>query len=176
MMKLKPSVKLAYGSVILLVTYSMGLNAADVSTINITGNVIASPCVVDSSNSVINVDLQQIQATTLATAGTGSDWKSFQIVLRDCPASTSKVQATFAGTQDGADAERYKNQGTATNLSIELTGSDGMNYGNGKTATVDVNSGSQTATFSLRTRAYTASGGVTPGSINASVVASFTYN
>jgi minor fimbrial subunit len=51
----------------------MVLNAADTSTITITGNVIASPCVIDSSNSVINVDLQVIQAFTLTTPGSSSD-------------------------------------------------------------------------------------------------------
>lgn len=63
----------------------MVLNAADTSNINITGNVIASPCVIDSSNSVINVDLQVIQASTLAPPGSNSDWQPFNIARPQCP-------------------------------------------------------------------------------------------
>jgi minor fimbrial subunit len=170
---MKKSVKLGYCGLALLFAHNMMANAADTSTVNITGNVIASPCVVDSYNSNITINLGDIQAASLATAGTGSNWQSFTIILKNCPVSTTKVNAVFSGTPDTGDATRYKSTGTATNLSVELTNDTGTNLGNTKGTTVNVVS--NTATFSLKTRAYS-KGSVMPGTINASVVASFTYN
>lgn len=160
----------------LLASHSMVVNAAEISTINITGNVVASPCVIDSSNSIINVDLGKIQAASLATAGTFSNWQPFNIILTSCPVSTTKVNVAFAGTADSTDRTRYKNQGTATNLSVELVGAiSETNLGDGGTTYADVNSTSKSATFALKTRVFS-KGAVMPGSINATVVASFTYN
>lgn len=170
---MKKLFKLGYCGLALLAAHSMEVNAADISTINVTGNVVASPCVIDASNATINIDLGDIQATTLATAGTGSPWKTFDIILKGCPVSTTKAIVVFSGTQDPDDATRYKNAGTATNLSVELTGGGGMNFGNTKGTTIGV--ASNTATFALRTRAYS-KGNTMPGTINATVVASFTYN
>ncbi|KFK95430.1 hypothetical protein IV04_11420 [Serratia sp. Ag1] len=159
-----------------LAAHSIMANAADTSTINITGNVVASPCVVNASNSVINIDLGDIQASSLATAGAFGAWQPFSITLTGCPVSTTKVTAAFAGTPDATDATRYKNQGTASNLTVELVGANsGNNLGNGKTTFTMVSGASKSATFDLKTRAYS-NGTVMPGTINASVVASFTYN
>lgn len=172
---MKQPKRIACYSIILLATHSQILNAADISTINITGNVIASPCVVDNSSSIISVDLGKIQATTLSTAGKFSEWKPFDIVLTNCPASTSQVNVAFSGTQDSTDSTRYKNLGTATNLTIELVGAvSGINLGDGQTTYTMVSNTSMGAKFSLKTRAYS-KGDVMPGSINATVVASFTY-
>ncbi|MGP2543562.1 fimbrial protein [Yersinia sp. 2541 StPb PI] len=149
--------------------------AADTSTINITGNVIASPCTVNAANSAMNIKLDDIQATDLSAAGAASPWKTFTITLINCPVSTTKVDAAFSGTADTQDAARYKNAGTATNLSIELTDSVGTNLGPGKVTNVSVNATSKEAVFSLKTRTYSARGGVMPGTINGTVLATFTY-
>lgn len=149
--------------------------AADTSTINITGNVIATPCTVDAANSVMNIKFDGIQATTLATAGSFSPWESFAITLSNCPASTTKVSAVFSGTADTLDATRYKNTGTASNMSVELQSSDGVNLGNSKNTNVTVNSSNKQAVFSLQTRVYSAAGNVMPGTINSTVLATFTY-
>ncbi|MGP2408143.1 fimbrial protein [Yersinia sp. 2545 StPb PI] len=149
--------------------------AADISTINITGNVIATPCTVDAANSVMNIEFDNIQATALATAGSFSPWKSFAITLSNCPVSTTKVSAAFSGTADTSDATRYKNTGTASNMSVELQSSGGVNLGNSKKTNVTVNSSNKQAVFSLQTRAYSAAGNVMPGTINSTVLATFTY-
>ncbi|CAI1652283.1 putative fimbrial protein SthD [Serratia fonticola] len=149
--------------------------AADNSTINITGNVIASPCVVDATNSVMNIKLDDIQATALSTAGSYSPWKTFSITLASCPASTTNVDMVLSGSQDPQDATRYKNTGAATNLSIELADNAGTNLGNGKKSSVAVNSTTKQAVFTLKTRAYSATGSVMPGSIAGTVLATFTY-
>lgn len=148
--------------------------AADTSAVNITGNIIASPCVVDATNSVMNVNLGDIQATALSSNGSYSPWKTFAITLTSCPASTSNVDMVLSGNQDPQDPTRYKNTGTATKLSIELTDKAGVNLGNGKKSTVAVNAATKQAVFNLQTRAYS-SGNVMPGTVVGTVLATFTY-
>lgn len=154
-----------------------GLNIAhaDPVKINITGNVIASPCVVNNSVSDLNVDLgKTIQAATLAVAGSGTTPVPFNLALTSCPTGTSNVKVTFTGTADTKQTKMYKNTGTATPLAVELSSGSTI-LGNNGTLTQTVKT-DKTVTYALSARAVTAAGSVTPGSINAVVQANFTYN
>lgn len=151
--------------------------AADV-TINVTGKVVASPCTVDNSG-VYNIDLgQNISAATLNPANSYSSWKNFNVTLSNCPAGTTKVTATFAGTADSNNTAMYANTtgtGFAQNVAVQLQNSTaGTNTGNGATMTVNVASSS--AIFPLQARAYSTPGGTTPGNIAAAVLMNMTYN
>ena len=154
-----------------------GLNIAhaDPVKINITGNVIASPCVVNNSVSDLNVDLgKTIQSSTLAVAGSGTTPVPFNLALTACPAGTANVKVTFTGTADTTQTTMYKNTGTATPLAVELSSGSTI-LGNNGTLTQTVKT-DKTVTYALSARAVTAAGSVTPGSINAVVQANFTYN
>ncbi|OMQ20392.1 fimbrial protein [Serratia oryzae] len=151
--------------------------AADNTTINITGTIKASPCTVDASaGNVVNVDLgTNIQAASL-TAGKGSDWVPFALHLKDCPTSTTSVTAAFSGTQAAEEAGLYQNTGDADKVQIELQNvATSTRLGNNSTLVAPVLSTTKDATFSLRARAYSANGGVTPGSIVGTVQVAFTY-
>lgn len=149
---------------------------ADPVSINITGNVVASPCTVDTANSNLTVDLGTIQATDLATPASGSTFIPFAIKLKDCPTGTTTATITFSGTPDAAKPDStYANTGTATNTAVELQGSGGDLFGNGKFFTGTI-AADHTYTFNLKTRAYSAAGSVMPGTISAVVQANFTYN
>lgn len=157
---------------------SGGIHAADV-TINITGQVIAAACTTDVG-STYNIDLgQEISAATLNSAGAASTYVSQDIVLSDCPAGTTSVTATFDGTKDSGNDTMYANatgEGYATNVAVELQNKTaGTDVGKGATMTVDVDA-SQKATFPLQARAFSKSGGTTPGNISTTVLMNFTYN
>ncbi|MEJ5073657.1 fimbrial protein [Enterobacter ludwigii] len=145
------------------------------TTIQITGKVVASPCVVDDS---LSVDLgQDIQAKDLETAGTGSDWVPFTLDLKQCPSGTTSVTVAFSGTPDTADATRlYQNSGTAKNIAVELLDDQNTPLGNGSTATKTIDKTSHSYTYNLKARAYTALGEVMPGTIASEVLVAFTYN
>jgi len=145
-------------------------------TLNITGNVVASPCVVNSGGGNINVDLGDIQATTLAEVASSSTERAFNITLTGCPAGTSSVVATFTGTSDTtAGTNYYTNTGTAENVAVALIqASTGNLKGNGSTITQTVQA-DRTATMAMRAKAYSSAGGATPGTIRSVVTASFTY-
>lgn len=151
---------------------------ADAVNINITGNVVASPCVVNNNNSNLSVDLgQTIQAGTLATAGAGTALTPFNLSLTACPVGTNNVTVTFTGTAAAApQTNMYLNTGVATPLAIELSsGGLGTVLGNNSTLTMPVLV-NRTVTFPLLARAVTSTGNVTAGSIVAVIQANFTYN
>lgn len=153
-------------------------NSSD-TTINITGKVTAAACTT-GVGSTYNIDLgQEISAATLNAAGAASTYVTKDIVLSDCPAGTTSVTATFDGTKDSGSDTMYANatgEGYATNVAVELQNKTaGTDVGKGATMTVDVDA-SKNATFPLQARAYSKSGGTTPGNISTTVLMNFTYN
>lgn len=162
---------------LLVIAMGYGSAQADPVNINITGNVVASPCTVNNGNSNLNVNLgTAIQATDLGAAGSGTALVPLTLALTACPVGTSNVTVAFSGTADSTSPTMYKNTGTATNLAVELSQqTTGTLLSNGATLTQAVQI-DKTVTYLLNARAYTAAGSVLPGSITSVVVASFTYN
>ncbi|HDS6850942.1 TPA: type 1 fimbrial protein [Enterobacter cancerogenus] len=154
--------------------------ASDPVTINVTGNVVASPCEISAESKTMNIDLgggKDLQTADLNAAGAASAWVPFSIVLENCPAGTTSVTASFAGTADSADPETlYTNTGTATNVAVQLEGEANEPYGNGKTSKIDIAGTTDKPTWKLQTRAFSKNGGVTPGTINSVITMSFAYN
>lgn len=165
-------------SALTLLIMSAGYNVAraDPVSINITGRVVASPCVVNNNNNNLNVDLgQTIQANTLATAGAGTPPTPFNLSLTNCPVGTSNVTVTFNGTAAAAPQNNmYRNNGVADPLAVELSSGSTI-LGNNSALTLAVQT-DRTVTYALSARAVTATGSVMPGSIIAVVQANFTYN
>ena len=154
---------------------------ADPVTLNITGNVVASPCEVSADSENMTIDLgsgKDLQTSDLNAAGSSSAWVPITVSLENCPAGTSSVTATFHGTSDAADANTlYSNTGTATNVAVQLEGKAGEAYGNGKTSTITIaDATGGKPTWDLQTRAFSKSGGVTPGTISAVITMYFAYN
>ncbi|CAM8224843.1 MULTISPECIES: fimbrial protein [Enterobacter] len=166
-------------SVLASVTMAFMINntahAGDPVTLNITGNVIASPCQVSSDSITKSVDLgQNIQASSLQTAGAATNWVNFDINLNSCPAGTTKAIMTMHGTADlNNPGDMYRNTGTATNLAVQVQSQAGDLLGNTKTISGTI--ASNAYTYKLRARAYTKNGGVMPGSISSVVTATFEY-
>ena len=158
-----------------LMVASLNTYAGDPVTLNITGNVIASPCQVSSDSITKSVDLgQNIQASSLQTAGAATDWVNFDINLNSCPAGTTKAIMTMHGTADLFNpADMYRNTGTATNLAVQVQSQAGDQLGDTKTISGTI--ASNAYTYKLRARAYTQNGGVMPGSISSVVTATFEY-
>ena len=166
---------------IIAALFSVSSYASDPVTINVTGKVVASPCTFDTSSSTLNIDLGEKGADNLANAYSQFDAKYFDLVMKDCPVGTTKVTATFSGT-DATDAtlgKAFKNTGTATNMIVQIKTPPGYwestSLGNGSTLTSDVDATAKTAKFSLVARAITPTGSVSPGTVSASIVVNFTY-
>lgn len=151
------------------------VNAADPVTLNITGNVVASPCEVSGDSVNKSIDLgQNIQASSLQTAGSSTGWVNFTVDVINCPAGTTRSIMTMHGTADASNpADMYQSTGTAKNVAVQLQGQAGEVMGNGKTMTGTIASGKYA--YKLRARAFTQNGSVLPGTISSVVTATFTY-
>lgn len=153
-----------------------GACAANATNIDIQGTVVASSCEVNGSINSMTVNLgDNIQANDLAASGSATDWNTFKLALTSCPASTSSFSVSFSGTPD-TDANYYKNTGTATNLKLELTDTNGNTaYKNGAALqNVAIPSSTHTYELNMRARAVS-SGNAMPGTIVGQVQANFTY-
>lgn len=163
--------------VLLLSTVTM-VYAADPVAITITGNVVASPCEVSSDSITKTIALdggKGIQAKDLAAAGAATEWVAFSINLENCPAGTSSATIAFSGTPDDANPDdMYANTGTAENAAVQLQGTEGQKFGNGKSFTYTPITNNAIA-LHLQSRIYTQNGGVTPGTVSAVVTADMTY-
>ncbi|MBE4916786.1 MULTISPECIES: fimbrial protein [Enterobacter] len=152
--------------------------AVDTANINVTGTIVASPCVINGGSANLNVDLgSTIQASALASAGATSSPVAFTLPITACPVGTSTVQVTFSGTPDPvAGANYYKSTGTATNVAVGLyQASNGNLLGNGTSVTQTVQ-GDRTASLAMQAKAYSSAGSVMPGTINSVIVATMQYN
>jgi minor fimbrial subunit len=66
--------------------------ASDPVTLNITGNVIASPCEVSAASANMTIGLgggKDLQTADLNAAGSSSPWVPITVSLGNCPAGTS---------------------------------------------------------------------------------------
>jgi minor fimbrial subunit len=146
---------------------------ADSVTVNISGNVVASPCTVEST-SPISVVLPDILASELSADGKVGTKVEFELKLKDCPANTTKVTATYGGTASTLSLNSFKNTGTATALVLlVIDDASTIIYPNTtRTATVDTKK--QTAVFKQTVQIY-AKGAVQPGTVSGNIVVSFTY-
>lgn len=165
---------------VLFLSVALGLSSNSVhadTVMNITGNIKASPCTVNTPAGGISVALgNNIQAPTLNAAGMGSPWVGFPINVTGCPAATTAATMTLSGTPDTTQTSMFANTGTATNAQIQLQNvSDSRTLGNGATVIQPVDVSSHSATFNLQARAYTSQGGVMPGTLIGVVLATFTY-
>lgn len=154
---------------------SVSLYAAD-TNINITGKVVAQPCIVNGGNTNLSVELGDIPANVLQGPASSSTEVPFTLDLTNCPAGTRSVVAQFTGTADPvAGVNYYRSTGTATNVAVALIQASTSNLkGTGTTITQNVVSGG--VSFALKAKAYSSAGSATSGTISATVVAAMTYN
>lgn len=145
------------------------------TTLNFKYSIVAAPCdvVVNDGGDTIAVHLGDIPVAKLISPGDVSDWKTFSIMLKNCPETTAQYHAKFSGTP-ATDPTVYYNAGSATHVQVELQSQAGDILDNGSTLNGDIiNSAAQ---LDLRARAVTRDGGATGGGIQSSIQLTFTYS
>ncbi|WP_392558815.1 fimbrial protein [Orbus mooreae] len=171
-MKLK-NITLAIASSTMLLT----TNAfASDGTVNFTGEIVTSTCVVSNgSQGVQTVNLGQVSARSLATAGSTAAATQFSIGLSGCSANT-KASIKFDGTPDLANSSILAVTGGATNVGIGLYESDSATALPLLSASKQITTNEQGAgTFNFVAK-YVSTGQVTSGKANASATFSIIYN
>ena len=144
--------------------------------VNINGNVVASPCTVDTASVSQNVDFGQLRGTDLKTAGASSEWQPFEVKLKNCPVSTTSATVTFNGTPFVDDSTLYANAGTAARVAVQVAQAANKSQiqGNGSSMTVNVDA-QHNATYALAGRMFSPGGNTGSGTINSVVQMNFTY-
>ncbi|SAG26151.1 type 1 fimbrae adaptor subunit FimG [Enterobacter cloacae] len=145
-------------------------------TVSVSGQVVASPCTVDTNTVNKTVDLGMLQRRDLVTAGSAGDWSDFDLVLTNCPSGTTSVTALLSGTADSQDTTAWKNNGTSGNLALRITSRDHSviySAGNSLSRSVDVSTNS--VTFPLSARIFTPLGNATVGTYNTVMNVDFTW-
>jgi minor fimbrial subunit len=166
---------------LLVLTSGVQQALAEPVQVNISGKVIASPCTVDTANSNLNVNLGDYKAAELEVAGMYSKQEGiFNIALKDCPASTRKVTATFSGTADKDEPKMFSNTGTASGIAVKIkklrdNWTDESINPNGGVWVADVTSITQSVNFVFSSTLYSKTGTVTPGTVNSTMQVTFTY-
>lgn len=94
-------------------------------TINFTGDIVESPCVVSNDSQYQDVNLGEIQSSTFVKAKDTSAFKDFNIDLEECNVATLKnANVTFRGTSDAVDTDLLAvggQTGAAKGVGIEIT-------------------------------------------------------
>lgn len=165
---------------LLLLAFVLGCQQAfavgDPVGLNVTGNIVASPCIVDTDTQNKTVDFGKVSTTLLKDAAAGSEWQDFTLLVKDCPAATTKAKVTFSGNPDAEDDTAFDTTGTAQNLAIRLASRDRATvYANNSVVTVDVNAGSHTAEFPLSARVFSPTGNPGVGIFESILNLTFTY-
>ena len=161
---------LASGLLISLPSFS-----ASIVTLNFKGNIKAATCNI-SGGSNIDIDLKRMPVDLFNQPQSGSDWKEFNIDMNNCSSYVNQIVLTFSGTTDTNNIDSlYKNMGTAQNIAVQLESGDGMTpLGNQKVLRVPLAS-QNSISIPLRTRAYSAIGNASPGTVSANITATITY-
>lgn len=146
---------------------------ADAVTVNVTGNITASPCTIETTGPV-SVVLPDIDVGKLQKKGDTSESKTFDLKLKDCPSSTTKVVASYSGTASSVETDSFINQGTAKNVVIWLKDSGGTTINPNTTRTLSVDGATKTALFTQSARLYS-SGSATAGTVIGTITVAFTY-
>lgn len=152
---------------------------ADAVTVNVTGNITASPCTIETTGPV-SVVLPDIDVGKLQKKGDTGEAKSFDLKLKDCPSSTTKVVASYSGTASSTETDSFVNQGTAKNVVIWLKDSAGTTIYPNTTRTVTVDGATKTALFTQSARLYATGSAidgtaVTAGTVIGTITVAFTY-
>ncbi|KTS25136.1 fimbrial protein [Pantoea stewartii] len=161
------------GGVISVMLWSCFANASGViktTSIYVNGSVTAQPCTI--SQTQMTVSLGDIYTSTLVGAGASTPWVPFALNLTNCPDGTNGVTATLSG---GTDMNgNFSNQGTATDMAVQLQTLSGLRLTSGSSVQTTVDQ-SQNASFSLQARAITPGGNPTSGTLQSAINITYTW-
>lgn len=100
--------------------------AAD-GTVNFTGSITDTACVVDTASATLSVPLGKISTKSFAGAGTVAPATKFTLVVKSCPAATT-ASVNFDGTPVSGDNNVLAlttGTGVATGVGVQISDKDG---------------------------------------------------
>lgn len=158
-----------------LIALSSGVHAEDVQ-MQITGNIFANTCDIDSASKNLTVDLGQAASSDFKDVGDTGEWKEFELKVTHCPSTLMLANAFFYGQADAKHPTKFANAGSAKGLALELGDrQDNILLAPQASFNVAINQSDHTAIFPLAARYYATSMPVTAGTFSSVVQVTFTY-
>lgn len=146
------------------------------TALNISGNVVASPCTIDTDTVNKQVEFSPLQRMDLINAGASGEWQDFSLLVNNCPAGTNQVTVKYLGVPDTQDASAWMNSGSATNVALRVTNADhSVTVRQGNTQHIAVNTSTKSATFPLSAKIFTPLGNAGAGTFAAVINLEFTW-
>lgn len=107
---------------------SMSNAMAAAGTVNFTGEILDSACIVDVASQNQTVDLGHYNKSEFTAVGYKTAAKKFNIVLKDCPQTVTSAKVRFDGTPETTDSSLLAIDssvaGAATGVAINLMTAD----------------------------------------------------
>lgn len=144
--------------------------------IQMTGNIYANTCIIDSASRNLTVDLGQAASGDFKDVGDTGAWKDFSLSVSHCPPSLALATAYFYGQSDSTHPTKFANIGSAKGLALELADrQDNILIAPQASFNAVINQNDHTATFPLAARYYATSMPVSAGTFSSVVQVTFTY-
>lgn len=144
--------------------------------IEMTGNIYANTCTVDSASQNLTVNLGKANTGDFKDVGDTGQWRSFDLTLSKCPTTAVLATATFHGQPDSIHPTKFASSGTAKGLALELADpQDQISLAPDASFSVLINQNDHTADFPLAARYYATSLPVTAGTFSSVVQVTFIY-
>lgn len=160
------------------VAFSAHAMAAD-GTIDFVGNVVANTCVINAGSQNLTVNMGNVPASALATAGQMAGQTQFAISLTGCTGSATKVAAKFESGQADLTSGHLNLSAAADvaqNVQVAIFDSSNVENKFGQPVPASsfqtLNSGNATLNYSAW---YIATGTATTGSANAQTTYTLSY-
>ncbi|MFO6296912.1 fimbrial protein [Rahnella selenatireducens] len=144
------------------------------ASLNISANIVASPCIVNNSTIDGKVALGRFFTNQLRNPGDATQWVSFSLELNSCPQQTTKVVVDFKGEPYPTRENLFSNSGGSTQVAIEVADVQGGAISNESTREIKVDA-LHNAILPLKSRMVTPEGNATSGSVSGTIEVSFAY-
>ncbi|MFL9961095.1 fimbrial protein [Paraburkholderia sediminicola] len=152
-------------------------HAAD-GTLNFTGNITANSCVINANSPNLNIDLGNVPASALASAGQRAGQSAFQIALTGCTGGSTKVAAKFESGLADPTTGHLPLDASSTAKNVQVAIFDTTDTDN-KFGQAPAPSAYQTLTGGAATLNYSAwyaaTGAATVGTANANATYTLSY-
>ncbi|TCZ55664.1 fimbrial protein [Klebsiella grimontii] len=165
-----------YFSLVFFLLFSFTCSA---EVINVSGNIIASPCVLDLDNSDFQVNFSKMYKGLFSKPGSYGTEKNIRITVKSCPPTTSYVEFHFDGQPDNGDSLSFSNSGSAENLAVQIKSLsetwENTSIYPGSYVKIPIETKTNTALLSMVARPYTKVGGGTSGTLRTTVNITLSY-
>ena len=144
--------------------------------IQMTGNIYANTCIIDSASRNLTVDLGQAASGDFKDVGDTGEWKDFSLSVSHCPATLALATAFFYGQADSVHPTKFANIGSAKGLALELADrTDAIILAPEARFNAVVDPLTHTADFPMAARYYASHTPVSAGEFSSVVQFTFTY-